>query len=143
MNKGVFIINKHQFITHTIELIDEKHPSIAQFQLSLMLLVPSSYIATDIRSGFPNLISNERLNIDQLVIDKFEEYNQDNHCRTMRPLVYADNFLKLIEDDLLNYYNYHHEIELASCNIMLYTDITSTTNVKLYSTKLDDTHDIQ
>src|SRR5699024_1181947 len=132
-------INKHQFITHTIELVDENHPLIAQFQLSLMLLVPSSLIATDIRTGFPNLVSNERIIIDQFVLMQFEDYNKNADSQKLRPLLYADNFLQIIEDDLFNYYQTHDEIELVSCNLNLFTDVRANSAIKLFSSNPEDT----
>lgn len=105
---------------------------IAQFQLSLMLLVPSSLIATDIRTGFPNLVSNERIIIDQFVLMQFEDYNKNADSQKLRPLLYADNFLQIIEDDLFNYYQTHDEIELVSCNLNLFTDVRANSAIKLF-----------
>lgn len=112
---------------------------IAQFQLSLMLLVPSSLIATDIRTSFPNLVSNERIIIDQFVLMQFEDYNKNADSQKLRPLLYADNFLQIIEDDLFNYYQTHDEIELVSCNLNLFTDVRANSAIKLFSSNPEDT----
>lgn len=124
-------------------MIDETHPTIAEFQLSLMLLAPSSFIATDIRTGFPNLISNERLNIDQLVVGEFNSYCRSNDSSVVRPLLFADNYLQLVENDLADYFNNHESIQLISCNIQLFTDILTPTQVQLHSTNTDDYRDMR
>lgn len=95
---------------------------MAQFQLSVMLLVPSSHIATDIRTGFPNLISKERIFIDQLVLSRFKLYNESLTSMNVRPLRYADDFLQIIEEDLYDYYFQHQEIQLISCNVNIFTE---------------------
>lgn len=95
---------------------------MAQFQLSLMLLLPSAYIATDIRTGFPHLISQERLFIDQLVCSRFKEYNESLSSEFIRPLRYSDDFLQLIEEDLYDYFYNHPHIQLVSCNVNIFTE---------------------
>lgn len=95
---------------------------MAQFQLSVMLLLPSELIATDIRTGFPNLVIQERRFIDQLVNSSFAEYNSSLSAEYIRPLRYADDFLQLIEVDLYDYFNEHPKIQLISCNVNIFTE---------------------
>lgn len=133
MNKGVLTIS-NQFITHSIELIDENHPTIAQFQLSLMLLVPSSHIATDIRTGFPSLVRNKRLTIDELVLREFVSYTEKNDCESMRPLIYADNILQSIEAVLANFFSHYSEMEVVSCNISLFAESDELSTVEALTT---------
>lgn len=90
-----------------------------------MLVVPSSYIATDIRTGFPNLVSKERSYLDKLIIKNFEDYNRNLPAEEQRPLIYADNFLQIIEEELYDYYFNHQDIELVSCNVNIYTEAQS------------------
>ncbi|XJS09697.1 hypothetical protein ACF3NG_05985 [Aerococcaceae bacterium WGS1372] len=95
---------------------------MAQFELSVMLLVPSAYIATDIRTGFPNLISKERTMINQLIFSRFKQYNESLSSNAVRPLLYADNFLQIVEEDLYSYFNQHLDIEVISCNVNIFTE---------------------
>lgn len=62
-----------QFISHTIELVGEYEVHLATLKLTIHLLVPKSYISTDICSGFPYLIRSERVALETVVRDIYQQ----------------------------------------------------------------------
>lgn len=114
-----------QIIFHSIELMDEDHPTIAQFKLTLMLLVPKSHIATDIRTGFPNLMHEDREQIEEVIEAHFADYSAS--AEALRPLIYADQFLQQLEEPLALYFEQHSALQIMSANIEITADIMQNT----------------
>ncbi|MGF3113190.1 hypothetical protein ACQV18_06345 [Facklamia sp. P9177] len=83
--KGDCLQKTKQWLDHRVDLSSyiEKvsQDQINQLVFKLILLLPSSMIATDIRSGFPLLISIERNRIKDIVLQRIslliEEYALD------------------------------------------------------------------
>lgn len=120
----------NQFIMHTIDLIEEFHPTIAELSLTLLLLVPVENIATDIISGFPSLMQQERDAINDYILDTMINFQENSAIQNLRPLVYADKLVQEIEKDTKEYFHKHPRIELMSASVSIQTDIIQTLPIK-------------
>lgn len=118
-------LEDYQIITHDVELSDESNPMIGEFKIHFMLRAPRSHIATDIRTGFPNLIKQDREVLDSLVHDHFIYYtNFVVNGEVMRPLTFIDEFLLSLESRILDIFaDELKELFLESTSVTVFTDI--------------------
>ena len=118
-------LEDYQIITHDVELSDESNPMIGEFKIHFMLRAPRSHIATDIRTGFPNLIKGDRDVLDSLVKDHFIYYtNFVVNGEAMRPLTFIDEFLLSLESRILDVFaDELEELFLESTSVTVFTDI--------------------
>lgn len=118
-------LDDYQVILHDVELIDEMNPMIGEFKIHFLLRVPRSHIATDIRTGFPNLIQSDREILDTLVQDCFIYYINDIvQGKAMRPLTFIDEFLALLEPQIINIFKQDlDELFLESTSVSIFSDI--------------------
>lgn len=111
---------------HTVDLVDEFHPTIAELKLTLLLLAPIESIAIDIITGFPSLMSQERQAINNYLITNMHRYQQKIDINEMRPLIYADKLVEEVEQLIQNYFSQHDNLILMSANVAIQTDIIQT-----------------
>ena len=96
------------------------HGKIGQFEIQLILYAPSSLIATDIRTGFPSLMSSERKRVDTFIEKQWTEFVEDKTFKRVRPLSIIDEFLEILEPSLVKFYKQHQELELDSLAVSTY-----------------------
>lgn len=112
-----------QIILHTLELSREDHPSLGSFQLHFMLKVPRSHIAIDLKSGFPNLMEEERRFLERVVRRHFQDFLSRKSDQASSPLVLVDQFLRELADLLPVLEKFHPTLAFEGVDVSLFLDV--------------------
>lgn len=112
-----------QFIHYHLDLSHPNHPYLGQFTINLILLVPSQYIATDIQTGFPQLMQSIRESLDNYLSKAYEEYQQSEAARNLRPLQFIDGFMMMIEPRIQLFIDNHPQINLDSLSVEIFSEL--------------------
>lgn len=116
-----FIAPGKQFISHNIQLNNLlsaiPHDLVGQLEIQIILFAPAAMIATDIRTGFPLLMSSERKKVEDFIIDQWFLYGEQTPLETQRPLLIIDRFLERLEPLLFQFYQNHAVLDLDSIAI--------------------------
>ncbi|MGX7108369.1 hypothetical protein [Facklamia miroungae] len=111
------MLKTKQWLNHSIDL-STTIEKVSQDQVNklifkLILLLPSSMIATNIRTGFPVLISIEREYIKNLLIKQIDLHLKD------QPFQLSDlnSLIEKCQDIITHYYNDHSLIDLDSVQV--------------------------
>ncbi|MBG9982294.1 hypothetical protein HZY86_04120 [Aerococcaceae bacterium DSM 111020] len=116
-----------QMISHEVELTDERNPMIGEFKIHFLLRVPRSHIATDIRTGFPYLMREDREQLEEMIDQHFIYYiNEVVQGEAIRPLTFIDGFLESLEIKILELFATDlKNLYLESTSVSIFTDILS------------------
>ena len=112
------MISHKQWISHKIKLGQKVgEEKIETFEIEIALLVVHSLIATDIRTGFPVLASDERQEIDWIINQQFNLYKKENDVNSSQLLIWLSGFVEVVEKILVNHYEAHPDIDFDSMAI--------------------------
>lgn len=107
---------------HTIDLSREARDLIGRFTINLIILAEKNHIATDIRTGFPQLMSQDRLLIDRYVNRQLIHFKNKVIETNPRPLRLIDEFLIELEPSLQATVDNVQGIELDSLSVDIFVD---------------------
>ncbi|MCR8968777.1 hypothetical protein [Facklamia sp. 7083-14-GEN3] len=118
--KGDCLQNTKQWLDHRVDLSSfiEKvsQDQINQLVFKLILFLPPSLIATDIRSGFPQLISIERDTIKDLLSQRIALLIED-HSLDLSDWHQLNDVIDHSQRIITNYYQDHSLIDLDSIQV--------------------------
>lgn len=107
---------------HSIDLSREARNLIGRFTINLILLTDKSHIATDIRTGFPQLMNQDRLLLDRYVNRQLIHFKNKFTEADSRPLRLIDDFLIELEPRLQETIDTIQGIELDSLSVDIFVD---------------------
>lgn len=111
-----------QLVTLTLDLSSEWQLGIGQCEIHLMILADRQRIATDIRTGFPQLVREDRVVIHQLVYNIVDALKAKDYYQTLRPLQQVDQVLIELEPALRKYMAIQGTLSLDSLSVQVYAE---------------------
>lgn len=107
---------------HSVNLSREAREIIGQLTINLILLTDKTHLATDIRTGFPTLMSHDRLMLDRYLNRQLIHFKAVQSQPVKRPLRFIDDFLIQVEPELCKMIETLNGIELDSLSVDVFVD---------------------